>query len=82
MTILALAYNGLKALNELIFTPDPYRSVEHLNDDLLRDIGMYRDAGTILNLNETPLPVEEKKTEKPTTHSAPVLTEHLENSSG
>ena len=82
MTILALAYNGLKALNEFIFTPDPYRSVEHLNDDLLRDIGMYRDAGTIINLNETPLAVEEKKTETLTSHRAPILSEHLENNSG
>jgi hypothetical protein len=82
MTILALAYNGLKALNELIFTPDPYRSVEHLNDDLLRDIGMYRDAGTIINLNESPLPVEVKKTEKTITHRTPILSEHLENNSG
>jgi hypothetical protein len=54
MTILALAYTGFKTLNKLFFTTNSYRSVEHLNDDLLKDIGMYRDSGHIFHLNPAP----------------------------
>lgn len=82
MTILALAYNGLKALNALIFTPNPYKAVEHLNDDLLRDIGMYRDAGSIVNLNAMPLDKTEKTLEERTNAQVVVIPEHLKTNSG
>ena len=55
MTILSLAYNGFKALNKYLFSPSPYHSVEHLSDELLKDIGIYRDGGVIYPINKAPL---------------------------
>lgn len=54
MTILALAYHGFKKISTLVFKPNTYKAVEHLNDSLLKDIGMYREAGEIFHLNATP----------------------------
>ena len=65
MTILALAYNSLKALDKLFSSRNV--AVEHLSDHLLNDIGLYRDAGEILNLNNVPnadQPLTEKKDSK------------------
>ena len=55
MTILSLAYNGFKALNKYLFSPSPYHSVEHLSDELLKDIGIYREGGVIYPINKAPL---------------------------
>jgi len=51
MTILKRAINSFQALNKLLFSANPYQSVEHLNDDLLKDIGLYREGRIICSYN-------------------------------
>lgn len=54
MTILKSICKSYKALKTLIFVPNPYEAVEHLSDDQLKDIGMYREGGVIYSFIHTP----------------------------
>ncbi|NQZ29775.1 MAG: hypothetical protein HRU06_00790 [Oceanospirillaceae bacterium] len=54
MTILKSIYNGYKTLSAFIFIANPYQAVEHLSDDCLKDIGMYREGGVIYSFVHAP----------------------------
>ncbi|MFT5709163.1 MAG: molybdopterin converting factor small subunit [Oceanospirillaceae bacterium] len=81
MTILALAYSGLKTLNKLLFTPNPYESVEHLNDNLLHDIGMYREAGKIFNNSAITVEIKHLDKEQDVNDTVVFIPHYLKDSS-
>lgn len=51
MSIIALAFSGLKLIDEFFSSASMVKSVSHLSDAQLKDIGFYRDGDHIVNLH-------------------------------
>ena len=80
MTILKFAINSYQTLNKLLFTTNPYKGVEHLNDDLLRDVGLYREGGFIHSCNSD-YPAQVKAVDE-TPESVIFIPNYLKDSGG
>jgi len=80
MTILKFAINSYQALNNLLFTTNPYKGMEHLSDDLLRDVGLYREGEFIRSCNSD-YPAQDKAADE-TPESVIFIPNYLKDSGG